>query len=74
MSGRNARDMPDDPGGRSAGRDPEWCLANGAHYRDLATWLREVAGRCRLPNPQRELLTLARRYERLADHLERRAR
>ena len=29
-----------------------------------ATALREVARKCRLPNPQGELLTLARRYER----------
>ena len=34
-----------------------------------ATALREVARKCRLPNPQGELLTLARRYERRADYL-----
>src|SRR5580704_10850223 len=34
-----------------------------------ATALREVAGKCRLPNSQGELLTLARRYERRADYL-----
>jgi len=33
------------------------------------TALREVARKCRLPNPQGELLTLARRYERRADYL-----
>jgi hypothetical protein len=37
-----------------------WRLDNGAHYRELAAWLR-VAGKCRLPNPQRKLLTLAKR-------------
>jgi hypothetical protein len=55
--------------------DRDWWLRDsGAHYRELATWLREVAGKCRLHNPQRELLSLARPYERRADHLDRRAR
>jgi len=49
-----------------------WLLDGGDHYRELAEWLREVAVRCRLPNPQRELLDLARRYEHRADHLQRR--
>jgi hypothetical protein len=61
----------DDPEGRLAWSDPEWYVSAGAHYSDLSAWLREVAGRCRLPNPQRELLTLARKYERLAARLER---
>jgi hypothetical protein len=51
-----------------------WQLDGGAHYRELAAWLREVARTCRLPNPQGELLTLAERYERRADHLDFRAR
>jgi len=42
-----------------------------AHYRDLATRLREIARACHLPNPQQELLDLARRYERRADHMDR---
>ena len=50
-----------------------WQL-DGKHYRELATWLRDVARNCRMPNPQRELLNLALRYERRADHLDRRAR
>jgi hypothetical protein len=50
-----------------------WQLDGGAHYRELAAWLREIALKCRLPHPQRELLSLARRYERKADHLSRRA-
>jgi len=33
-----------------------WLKDGGDHYRELAEWLRELAGRCRLPNPQRELL------------------
>jgi len=52
--------------------DRDWWLRHsGAHYRELAAWLRGVAARCRLPNPQRELLALARRYERRADHFDR---
>jgi hypothetical protein len=51
-----------------------WQLDSGAHYRELATWLRDVARRCHLPNPQAELLSLARRYERRGEQLDRRAR
>jgi hypothetical protein len=51
-----------------------WQLAGGEHYRELAARLREVACKCRLPNPQGELLSLAERYERRADHLDSRAR
>jgi hypothetical protein len=61
----------DDPEGRLAWSDPEWYVSAGAHYSELSAWLREVAGRRRLPNPQRKRLTLARRYERLAARLER---
>jgi hypothetical protein len=43
----------------------------GAHYRELAAGLRELAGKCRLPNPRRELLDLARRYENRATELDR---
>jgi hypothetical protein len=32
-----------------------WQLDGGEHYRELAAWLREIAGTCRLPDPQREL-------------------
>jgi hypothetical protein len=51
-----------------------WQQDSGAHYGELATWLRDVAQRCHLPDPQGELLSLARRYERRAEHLDRRAR
>ena len=43
----------------------------GPHYRKLAGTLRALALECRLPNPQRELLSLARRYDRTAAHLDR---
>jgi hypothetical protein len=36
-----------------------WQFNAGEHYRELAAWLREVAAKCRLPNPQQELQTLA---------------
>jgi hypothetical protein len=40
--------------------DPDWWPRNaGAHFRELAHWLRGVAAKFRLPNLQRELLTLA---------------
>jgi hypothetical protein len=48
-----------------------WLRHAGAHYRQVAHWLRGVAARCRLPNTQRKLLDLARRYERRAKHAER---
>jgi len=51
-----------------------WQEDASEHYRELATRLREMAGKCCLPNPQRELLILARRYERRAEHLDRRAK
>jgi len=50
----------------AADRD-RWSQHAGKHYRELAHWLRGVAAKCRLPNPQRELLGLASRYERQAD-------
>jgi hypothetical protein len=66
--------MPDErqPTLQDIAPDRDWWLRDsGAHYRELAAWLREVAGKCRLPNPQHELLALARRYERIAAQLER---
>jgi hypothetical protein len=51
-----------------------WQQDSGARYRELAMWLRDVARRCHLPNSQAELLSLARRYERRGEHLDRKAR
>ena len=45
----------------------------GKHYRELAHWLRGIAAKCRFPGTQRELLSLARRYDARADDLSRRA-
>ena len=50
----------------------DWFRDSGAHYRELVGWLRDIAAKCRLPNPQQELLRLARQYERRAAYLERR--
>jgi hypothetical protein len=50
-----------------------WRQDAGAHYRELAAWLRETARKCHFPNPQRELLNLARRYEMRAEQLDRRS-
>jgi len=47
-----------------------WFRDAGAHYREVAHWLRGVAAKCSLPNPQRELLSLARRYERRAERFD----
>jgi hypothetical protein len=43
---------------------------DGMQYRDLAKRLREMARRCTLPNPQRELLDLAQRYEGRANDMD----
>jgi len=43
---------------------------NGGHYRNLAGKLRLVARECRFPNARQELLDLAARYERRADHFD----
>jgi hypothetical protein len=51
-----------------------WQLDSGAHYRELAEWLRDVARRCRFASPRRDLLGLARKYEGRAKVIEGRAR
>ena len=48
-----------------------WQLTGGEHYRELASGLRELAAKCRLTNPRRELLDLARRFEHRANEIER---
>jgi hypothetical protein len=42
-----------------------WSAHAGEQYRELAHWLRGIAAKCRLPYTQKELLKLARRYDRL---------
>jgi hypothetical protein len=50
-----------------------WQREAGSHYCEIAAWLRQVAAKCRLPNPQRELLNLAKRYDRMSKYLTSRA-
>jgi hypothetical protein len=53
--------------------DPDgWQQQAAANYRDLARSLRDIVAKCCLPNPQRELLALARTYDRRAEHLQKR--
>jgi hypothetical protein len=47
---------------------------DGAHYREMANGLRELARQCRFRGARKELLQLAARYDRRADHFDRRAR
>jgi hypothetical protein len=49
---------------------PDLPPPNGGHYRNLAGNLRLVARECRFPNARQELLDLAARYERRADHFD----
>jgi hypothetical protein len=44
---------------------------NGEHYREVARRLREVARECRFANARQEILNLAARYDRRADHFDR---
>ena len=48
-------------------------LANSDHYREIARKLRCVALECHFPNVRQELLALAGRYERRADHFDSRS-
>ena len=46
-------------------------LAGGDHYREMATQLRGLAHRTRSPGIRRELVDLAKRYDRRGDHVDR---
>jgi hypothetical protein len=55
---------------RDIAADRDWWQGDaGAHYRELAHWLRRIAAKCRLPYTQMKLLDLARRYDNTADHI-----
>jgi hypothetical protein len=43
---------------------------DGAHLRDIALELRDLASRCQYPRPRLELRDLAAQFERRADHLD----
>ena len=49
-------------------------LAGGAHYREMAERLRGLAHLSRSPGIRRELIDLAKRYDRRGDHFDRRPR
>jgi hypothetical protein len=41
------------------------------HYREIASKLRVVARGCNFPNVRKDLIDLAARYDRRADHFDR---
>jgi hypothetical protein len=43
---------------------------DGAHFREIAHGLRTLAHRCRYPGSRTELLQLAARFDRRADHFD----
>jgi hypothetical protein len=47
-------------------------FADAEHYREIARKLRGIAQECRFPKSRQELLDLAGRYERRADHFDQR--
>jgi hypothetical protein len=49
-------------------------MADGDHYREMAGTLRELARHTFSPGIRRELVDLARRYDRRGDHFDRRPR
>ena len=53
---------------------PPALLADGDHYREMAGKLRELARTTRSPGIRRELVDLARRYDRRGDYFDRWAR
>jgi hypothetical protein len=48
-------------------------LANGDHYREMAGRIRELARITCSPGIRRELVDLAKRYDRRGDHFDRRS-
>ena len=46
-------------------------LQDGTHYREIASKLRAVARGCNFPNVRKDLIDLAARYDRRADHFDR---
>jgi hypothetical protein len=57
---------------RDTAADRDWWQGDAKrHYRELAHWLRGIAAKCRLPNPQQELLDIARHYDIRANDLSR---
>ncbi|HEY3911515.1 MAG TPA: hypothetical protein VGM07_16760 [Stellaceae bacterium] len=47
-------------------------LPTAEYYRNVAAEIRQVAERAQLPEVRRDLLDMAERFDRLAEHVERR--
>jgi hypothetical protein len=47
-------------------------LPTAEYYRKVADEIRQIAERSRLPEVRRDLLDLAERFNRMAEHVERR--
>jgi hypothetical protein len=58
----------------SAKSEPAPTLADGDHFREIAGKVRELARYTRSPGMRRELVDLAKRYDRRGDHFDRRRR
>jgi hypothetical protein len=54
--------------------EPPPPLAGGDDYREMADRLRGLARLTRSPGMRRELVELAKRYDRRGDHFDRRSR
>ena len=54
-----------------APREPPAPLADGDHHREMAGRLRELARLTHSPGIRRELVDLAKRYDRRGDHFDR---
>jgi hypothetical protein len=54
----------------SAASEPPAPLAGGEHYRELASRVRELARLTCSPGVRRELIDLAKRYDRRGDHFD----
>ena len=52
-------------------QDATLLLFGVAHYREIASKLRVVARGCNFPNVRKDLIDLAARYDRRADHFDR---
>jgi hypothetical protein len=58
----------------AAASESRAALADGDHYREMAGRLRELARQTHSPGMRRELVDLARRYDRRGEHFDGRPR
>ena len=52
-------------------QDAKLLLFGVAHYKEIASKLRVIACGCNFPNVRKDLIDLAARYDRRADHFDR---